>query len=168
MKVLLSGIEMRFRDGHGALVEAVNTHTVATNAQTSRLEALCKEVKPMKEKMDVLCSRTARHRDMERDFATISDCVDVVENKTEVVSWFVSSLNERVEDIGVVIGHKADEIRKVEEERRLAELKGQEERRKVEATRLKEERERDERQRVEEAMRQEEERKGEERGKPWS
>ena len=46
-----------------------------------------------------------------------------VGNKTDVVSSFVSRLNEHVEDIGVIIGNKANEVPKGEEERQLEGLK---------------------------------------------
>ena len=154
VKVLLSGIEMRFRAEHGALVEAINAHTLATKVHSSHLEVLCKEVQAMNEKKDVLCSHTAHLGDIDRDLKTIADTVKGVVNQTEVVSTFVSILHERVGDIGVIIGQKADEIRKAEEARRVAELKEQEERRKAEeAARLKEEREQEERQQAEKALR---------------
>ena len=69
--------------------------------------------------------RLAHLGDIERDLAIIVNTVKAVQNKTDVVSSLVSSLNERVANIGVIIGHKADEIRKAEEERGLAELKEQ-------------------------------------------
>ena len=135
---------------------------MATKAQTNHLDVLCNEVRAMNAKRDVLCSHMAYLGDTEHDIATIANGVKGVENKTDVVSSFVSSLKERVEDIGVSIGHKADETRKAEEERRLAEPKEQEERRNAEETgRLKEERE--ERRKAEEAARLAAQRKAEER-----
>ena len=56
----------------------------------------------------------------------------MVENNISAVSSFASSLNDGVEDIGVIIEHKTDVIRKDDGERRVAELKEQEERRKAE------------------------------------
>ena len=52
--------------------------------------------------------------------------------KADVISSFVTDLKEPVEDIGLVFARKVNEIRKVEEERRLQELREQEERRKAE------------------------------------
>ena len=80
------------------------------------------------EKKDDLCSHTERLASIELDLPTIANGVKNVENKTDVVSSFVSRLDECVEDIGVIIANKADKIQKAEEERLLAELKEQEER----------------------------------------
>ena len=72
----------------------------------------------------------------------------------DAVSSFISGLNGHLDDIRLVVGHKANEIRKAEEEKRLAVLKVQEEKRKAEeAARLKEEQEREEKRKAEEAMR---------------
>ena len=60
LKTLLCGIEMRFGEQHGALVEAINTHTAATKAQTSLLEELCNEAKTVNEKVGTLCSHATR------------------------------------------------------------------------------------------------------------
>ena len=153
LKVLLAGIETRFREEHTALVDAINAHTAATNAQTALLEALCDEVKTMSEKVDVLCSHTGRLGHIERDVAAIAETVQGVANGTDTVSSFISGLNEHLDDIRLVVKHKTNEIRKAEEEKRVAKLKEQEEKRKAEeAARLKEEQER-ERRKVEEAMR---------------
>ena len=54
MKVLPSGIDMRFRDEHAALVEAINAHTAVMNAQTGLLEVLCNEVNSVNEKVGSL------------------------------------------------------------------------------------------------------------------
>ena len=48
-KVLLAGIETRFRDEHTALVEVFNEQKVMTKAPASLLEALCGEVKAVNE-----------------------------------------------------------------------------------------------------------------------
>ena len=60
LKVLLAGIETRFREEKTVFVDAINVHTAATKAQTSLLEALCGEVKTMNEKVGALCSHTDR------------------------------------------------------------------------------------------------------------
>ena len=144
-KVLLAGVETRFREEHTALVDAINELKAMTKAQTALLEALCGEVKTVNEKVDALCSHTGRLGDIERDVAAIAGSVQGVAKKTDAVSSFVSSLNEHLDDIGLVVGHKANVVRKAEEEKRLAELKEQEEKRKAEeAARLKEEQEREE------------------------
>ena len=146
VKVLLAGIEMRFREEHSVFVEAINAHTAATKAQTSLLEALFNEVKTMNGKMDVLCSQTARLENIERDVAAIVKSVQTVVDKATVVSSFISGLNEHVDDIGRVVGQKANEIRKAQEEARLAELQAQDERRQAEeAASLKEAKEREKR-----------------------
>ena len=59
LKVLLSGMETRFRADHAALVDATNAHTMATKTQTRHLEVLCKAVQSMNKKKDVLFSQTA-------------------------------------------------------------------------------------------------------------
>ena len=89
----------------------------------------------MNEKVDALCSHTGRLGDIERDVAAIAGSVQGVAKKTDAVSSFVSSLNEHLDDIGLVVGHKASEIRKAEEEKRLAELKEEEKRKAEEAMR---------------------------------
>ena len=48
----MAGIETRFREKYMALVDASNAHIAVTMAQTSLLEALCREVKTMSEKVD--------------------------------------------------------------------------------------------------------------------
>ena len=50
LKAILAGIEMRFREEHAALVEAIHAQTAATKAQTKLLEGLCGEVKTMNKK----------------------------------------------------------------------------------------------------------------------
>lgn len=89
--------------------------------QTSQLEALCDQVKLMTEQRDVLCSHTGHLGDMNQNLITIANGVKGVENKTGVVSSFVSSTNEQVHRIGVIICHKAKMNLKAEEERRFAE-----------------------------------------------
>ena len=154
LKVLLAGVETRFREEHAALVEAINAHTVATNAQTALLEAVCSEVKTMNNKVDGLCSHTERLGNIQGDVTAIAGSVQGVANGTDTVSSFVSDLNEHLDDIQLVVGHKASEIRKAEEEKRMAELKVQEEKRKAEeAARQKEEQQREEKRKAEEAMR---------------
>ena len=153
LKVLLAGVEMRFREEHTALVEAINAHTEATNAQTALLEAVCGDVKVMSEKVDVLCSHTGRLGNIEGDVAAIAGSVQGIANGMDAVSSFISGLNGHLDDIQLVVGHKANEIRKAEDEKRLAELKVQEERRKAEEARQKEEQEREAKRKVEEAMR---------------
>ena len=114
VKALLAGIETRFREEHTALVEAVNAHTGATKEQTNLLEVLCSEMKTMNEKMDVLCSHSARLENIERDVATTANAVEAVKDKSEVVSSLASTLDERVGDIGLVVGHKASQIKAVQ------------------------------------------------------
>ena len=98
LEVLLAGIETQFQEEHAALVDAINAHTAATNAQTSLLEALCGEVKAMNEKMDVLCSRTDRLGHIEGGVAAISKSVQGVVDGTDPVSSFVTGLDECVDD----------------------------------------------------------------------
>ena len=114
LKVLLAGVETRFREEHTALVEAFNAYTQATNAQTALLEVLCGEVKLMNKKMDILCSHTGRLGHIERDVVAIAESVRVVANGTDAVSSFVTRLNEHLDDIQLVVGHKGNEIRKAE------------------------------------------------------
>ena len=123
VKELLTGIEMRFQEEHVALVEAINAFTSAAKAQTTRLHTLCNDAHSINEKMDVLCSQTAALENINRDVATITNSVRGVENNTDTISSFILSLNEGIDDIRLVFQHKANEIRKMEEERRLAELK---------------------------------------------
>ena len=73
------------------------------------------------ENEDDLCAHTAHLGDIKQDLTTFANGVNGVENKTSVVSSFVSNTNERVHSIGVFIGDKAKTIRKAEEERRFAE-----------------------------------------------
>ena len=94
MKMLLSVTETCFRAGHGPLVEVINAHTLVTNTQTSLLGVLCDEVRTIHKKKDDLRSQTARLGDIEQDVPTIADCVRRVENKTGVVSSFISRQNE--------------------------------------------------------------------------
>ena len=95
VKILLSGIEMRFREEHGALIEAITEHTSSTKAQTSLLEALCNEARTINGKMDVICSLTARIEDIELNDATIANSIKGIKNNTDTVSSFISSLNDR-------------------------------------------------------------------------
>ena len=81
LKVLLAGVEMRFGEGQMALVEAINAHTAATNAQMILLEALCREVKTMNEKVDSLCSHAGRLGDVEGDVAPIAKTVQVFKTR---------------------------------------------------------------------------------------
>ena len=101
------------------LVEAVNAHTFGTRVQMRHPEVLFKKVRTKHEKKDVLYSHTVHFGDVERGLTTITDMLKGVGNKTDVVSEFVSRLNEHVKDIGVIIGHKATEVPKGEEERQL-------------------------------------------------
>ena len=92
--------------------------------------------------MDALCFHTGRLGDIEGDVAAIARSVQRVGNGTDAVSSFVTGLQKRVEDTRLVVGQKGNEIRKAEEEQRLAELKDEEEKRKTdEAARKKEGRE---------------------------
>ena len=112
VKVLLSTIEMRFREEHAALVEAISANTAATKAQTGLLEVLCNEMKAMNGKMDVLCSHTARLENIEQDVATITNAFQAVEEKVGVVSSRVSGLSEHVDDIRLVSREKTDVIKR--------------------------------------------------------
>ena len=117
LKVLLAGVETRFREEHTALIVAINAHTAAMKAQTSLLEALCGEVKTMNERIDILCSHTGRLGNIEGDVAAIAKSVHGVANGTDTVTSFVSSLNEHLDDIQPVFCHKINEAGKVEEGR---------------------------------------------------
>ena len=154
LKVLLAGVETRFREENAALFDAINEHTVATNAQTALLTTMCGEAKAMNEKLDVLCSHAGRLGHIERDVAAITKSVQGVANGTDTVSSFISGLNGHLDDIQLVFNDKANEIRKEEEEKRMAELKVQEEKRKAEeAARWKEEQEREAKRKAEATMR---------------
>ena len=105
---------MRFREEHVARVEAINAHAAATKAQTSLLDALFSEAKKLKQKVDRLCLHAARFEKIEGDVTAITNSVQDIDNKTHAISSFVSSLSERVDGIGLVFEHKANETRKVE------------------------------------------------------
>ena len=111
LKVLLAGIETRFREEHTVFVEAINAHTGATKQQTNLLEVLCSEMKAMNGKMDVICSHTGRLENVERDVATTANAVKTVESNAGVVSTHVSTLNERVDDIRLVFDDKIRAIK---------------------------------------------------------
>ena len=98
------------------MLKRSTAQTVATKEQTSHLEVLCKEMRATNEKIDVLWSLTARLGDIGLDLAAIAGSVKGVENRTHAVPSFVSSPNERVGGIGVIVGHKTDEIQRAEEE----------------------------------------------------
>ena len=66
----------------------------------------------MSEKVDALCSHTGRLVNIEGDVAATAKSVQGVANRTDAVSSFVTSLNERLDDIRLVVEHKANEIRK--------------------------------------------------------
>ena len=83
-------------------VEATNECMMATKAQMSHLEAPCKEVRAMHVKHEVLCSNVS-YDDNEREFTAIANSINGVENKTDVVSSFISSQSCLVEDIRVII-----------------------------------------------------------------
>ena len=102
LKVLLAGVKRRFREGHAALVMATNKQRPLKNAQMTLLEALSREVRMMREKVDVLCSHTGRLGDIKRDVTSIAKPVDAVETKADTVTSDVSSPQERVEDIRLV------------------------------------------------------------------
>ena len=114
LKVLLVRIETQFSEEHTALVDALNANTAMTIARTALLKALCREVKTMNEKIDGLCSHSGQLGDIERDVAAITKPDQCVANRTDAASSFVSYLNERIEDIRFVFGHKANETRKAE------------------------------------------------------
>ena len=114
VKAQLAGIEMRFRQEHIALVEAINAHTASTDSQTRLLEELCNEVKLMNEKVDRLCSHAVRLENIEGDVSNISNGVKGVAEKTEVVSSSVPSPNECVDDIRLVFDEKVKALRRVE------------------------------------------------------
>ena len=114
LKVLLDGVETWLREEHAALVKAINAHTVATTAQTTLLEVLCGEANAMTEKVDVLCSHTGRLGNIEGDVAAIIKSVQGVADMTDTVSSFVLSQNQHLDDIQLVVGHKANEVRNAE------------------------------------------------------
>ena len=153
VEVLLAGVETRFREEHATLVDAINAHTAATNAQTALLTTLCGDVKAMNENIDVLCSHTGRLGDIEGDVVSIAGSFQGVANGIDAVSSFVLGLNEHLDDIRLVVEHKTSEIRKAEEEKRLAELKEQEEKRKVEEAAMQKEEQESEEWTAEEALR---------------
>ena len=115
LKVLLAGIETRFREEHTALFDVFNAHTAATTAQTALLEALCREVRAMSEKVDVLCSHTGRLGHIERDVSAISKAVQGVATGVDAVSSFLSSFTNALMISGLAFNEKANEVRTVEE-----------------------------------------------------
>ena len=106
---------------HGACRGDQHAYT-ASNAQTALLDALCREVKSMNEKIGALCSHRSRLGHIEVDVAPISRSVQSVANGTVAVSCLVSSLNEHLDDIKLLVEHNANEIRKVEEWQRSLEF----------------------------------------------
>ena len=106
LKVQLAGIEIRFREEHTALVEAINAHTASTDSQTRLVEGLCQEVKLMNEKVDLLCSHAVHLENIDGDVSSISNGANGVAEKINVVSSSVSSVNERVDDIRLVLDLK--------------------------------------------------------------
>ena len=94
LKVLLAGVETQFLEEHMVLVDTINAHTAATNAQTALLGAVCDDVKTMDKKVDVLCSHTGRFGHIEGDVAAIAKSVQGVTNVTDAVSSFVTGLND--------------------------------------------------------------------------
>ena len=112
LKALHAGLETRFPEEHEALVEAVNEQKAMTKVQTSLLEVLCREVDAMNERVDGLCSHTRRLGHIESDVAAISKSVQGVANGMDAVSSFISGLNEHLDDVQLVVEHKANEIRK--------------------------------------------------------
>ena len=89
LKVLLAGIETRFREVHAMLVEAFTEQKAMTNAQTVLFEALCGDVKAMSEKVAVLCSHTGRLGNIESDVTAIAGAVHAVENEADTVSSII-------------------------------------------------------------------------------
>ena len=69
----------------------------------------------MNEKVDDLCSHTDRHGHIEGYIAAITSTVQGIVKGADAVSSLVSGLNKHLDDIGLVVGHKAEEIRKAEE-----------------------------------------------------
>ena len=118
VKALLAGVETRFREEHTVLVEAIRAQTASAKAQTSLLEVLCCVVKAMNARVDVLCSHASRLENIERDVAAIKNAFQVVEDKVEAVSSFISKMNDHVDDISLVFREKINEIKKGDEERR--------------------------------------------------
>ena len=111
LKVPLAGIETRFREEHAALVEVLTEQKAMTKSQTAQPEVLCRDVKAMSEKVDVLCSHTGRLGIIKFDVAAIIRSVQGVANGTDTVSSFVSGLNKHLDDIRLVVEHKAGEVR---------------------------------------------------------
>ena len=110
VKVLLCGIDVRFREEHDILVEATNSHTGATNVQTSYLEALFNEAKILNVKMEEMYSHIVRLRDIEPDIATLSNVIGAIENKSATVSSFSSILKKGGEDTRLIFEDSANEI----------------------------------------------------------
>ena len=75
------------------------------------------DVETANEKVDALCSHTGPLWEIEGDVAAISKSVQGVANGTDTVSSFVSCLSKHLDDIRLVVGHKANEIRKAESQR---------------------------------------------------
>ena len=88
--------------GIAVLLEAVKAQTAATNVQTNLLEDLRNEVKSLNEKVEWITSNTTRLESIEQNVADISMSVQTVEDKAGAVSSDVSSLKERVDEIGLV------------------------------------------------------------------
>mgnify|MGYP004666785061 CR=1 FL=1 len=111
MKVPFEAVETRFREGHAALIEAINAHTAATNSQTRLLEELCNEVKLTNEKACRRCTQALRFENIAGEVAAFSNALKGVAEKEGSVSSDVSSKNERVEDIKFVSEHKAHKVK---------------------------------------------------------
>ena len=112
MKVLLRGIETQFHEEYMTLIDAINAHTTSINSQTRLLEELCQGVQLMNENRKTLlaCRASGEYR---TGRCSHHKCFPCVRDNTDTVSQFISSLNERVEDIRLVVGDevKAEDVR---------------------------------------------------------
>ena len=124
LKVLLAGIETRFREEHTALVCSINEQKAITKVQTALLSVLCGEVKTIHEKIDVLCSFTDRLGHIEGDVAAIAGTVQAVGKKADTVSSFVTRQNEHLDDDRLVFHDRFNEVKKVEETMQPSSLEG--------------------------------------------
>ena len=76
-----------------------------TNASTTLLEALCREVKTVSEEVDPLCSHTV-WLGTSNGTSQQSQVHQALENKADAVTSFVTNLNERLDKIGFFLTAK--------------------------------------------------------------
>ena len=95
-----------------------------TNTLTALLGVLSGDVKAMNEKVDVLCSHSVRLGDIESDVAAISGTVQALVKTVAVSSFVVLCLNEHLDDIRLVVEHKASEEKRQEEKQKGSRSQG--------------------------------------------